>query len=161
MIDEDEDDESTMNQSHSGSNNPSTPISSIIVTNDDLTEQGYPTINIQGSDNISTNNNHHHPVNGYFSPSSPIPMSTGSLSKRHSYHDGSFYGRRDFENKHDREEAEYVASSSYDHSPRRYFSAHSTPLDNVITRIRSLSGIYTDVSDTEHEDDDIDSDDDS
>ncbi|CAO3630671.1 unnamed protein product [Cunninghamella blakesleeana] len=165
MVDDQVDDESTMNQSRPGSHHLSRPNSSVVAINDDFIEQGYPSINIYGSENININNNNdnmsHHLMNGYFSPSSPIPMATGSLSKRHSYHDGSFYGRRDFENKHDREEAEFVASTSFDHSPRRYFSAHSTPLDNVMTHIRSISGAYTDVSDTEHEDDEIDSDDDS
>ncbi|KAI9306839.1 EXS family-domain-containing protein [Cunninghamella echinulata] len=170
MFEDDDDDEATMNQSQeSRRSSQHRPNSSVIHNDDsdhDLIEQGYPIVtnnNNNNNNNINSHNNMNinQPImNNYLPPSSPIPMSntSKSLSKRHSYHDGSFYGRRDFENKHDREETEYVTSASYHDPPRRYFSTHSTPLDHVLTRIRSLSGNYTDVSDTEHEDD-LDSDD--
>ncbi|CAO3597054.1 unnamed protein product [Absidia cylindrospora] len=101
-------------------------------------------------------------------PSSPIPTSTSYLhrplsnSLRHSYHDaaGSFYGKRDFENKHDGEDtADFLQTQHHRHS--QHLSAQSSPLDHVLTHIRSLGASADfDVSDTEHEDDDLDSDDD-
>ncbi|KAI8096292.1 EXS family-domain-containing protein [Halteromyces radiatus] len=92
-------------------------------------------------------------------PPSPIPVNTSRASSmRHSYQGGSFYGKRDFENKHDREENDFLSTPNSHQS--RHISAQSSPLDQVLTRIRSLTTSHnSDVSDTEHEDD-LDSDDD-
>ncbi|KAI8334962.1 EXS family-domain-containing protein [Chlamydoabsidia padenii] len=76
-------------------------------------------------------------------------------SSRLSYHDGSFYGKRDFENKHEREDTDFLRTSSL--SRRDSYHLSAPPLLN---RIRSLGDPSGDVSDTDHdEDDDYDSDD--
>lgn len=75
-----------------------------------------------------------------------------SQTARESIYSGSFYGRRDFENRHDHEEVSKEASSMQPQS--------ASVLGNVLTRIRSFgAAVGSDVSDTER--DDIDDDDDS
>lgn len=66
---------------------------------------------------------------------------------------GSFYGRRDFENKHD-DTADMVVGSVNTNKLRRKTST----LDNVLTRIKSMRN--SDHSESENDDDDDDDDDD-
>ncbi|KAG0172174.1 hypothetical protein DFQ29_008490 [Apophysomyces sp. BC1021] len=71
----------------------------------------------------------------------PIMISRQPSVTHDSFH-GSFYGRRDFENKHDKKEEREVSGS------QRQPSA----MENVLTRIRSMNGDVDGASDTEHED---------
>ncbi|KAF7730382.1 Xenotropic and polytropic retrovirus receptor 1 [Apophysomyces ossiformis] len=72
----------------------------------------------------------------------PIMISRQPSVAQDSFH-GSFYGRRDFENKHDKDANREIPGS------QRQPSA----METVLTRIRSMSGDLGDgASDTEHED---------
>ena len=112
-------------------------------------------------------------MNGRTTPSSPIPIGdplpspgfdaaswmapiTRQQSTRHSQATpdstyGSFYGRRDFENRHDREESTKEMGS---------VPQPASTIGNVLTRIRSLGagGHVSDNSDTDREDNDEDDD---
>lgn len=64
---------------------------------------------------------------------------------------GSFYGRRDFENKQDQEPDMVVGSFSASHR----LSRRPSTMENVLTKIRSLrNSIHSDDSDNEEEEDD-------
>lgn len=67
-------------------------------------------------------------------------------------YNGSFYGRRDFESRRDRDETSKEAAS---------MSQPITTFENVLTRIRSFgtAGVESDGSDTERDDDDDDDED--
>ncbi|CDS05005.1 hypothetical protein LRAMOSA07535 [Lichtheimia ramosa] len=111
-------------------------------------------------------------VNGRATPPTPIPIRVESPAanvepswvvptmtpSRHassygyeSPYNGSFYGRRDFESRRDRDETSKEAAS---------MSQPITTFENVLTRIRSFgtAGVESDGSDTEREDDDDDED---
>jgi hypothetical protein len=64
-----------------------------------------------------------------------------------SVHRGSFYGRRDFENKHD-DTADIIGSVNTNKLGRR-----ASTLDNVLTRIKSLrNSIHSDESENDEDD---------
>lgn len=91
------------------------------------------------SNKISRQNTHHSNTSVIM-----IPMSRHHTAE--SVHRGSFYGRRDFENKHD-DSAEIVGSSNLGRKPSK--------LDNVLTKIKSMRGsMNSDESEVDDDDDD-------
>ncbi|KAI8081205.1 EXS family-domain-containing protein [Thamnidium elegans] len=85
-----------------------------------------------------------------FNINSITNMDRNSVS-HDSVHRGSFYGRRDFENKHD-DTADIIGSVNTNKLGRR-----TSTLDNVLTRIKSLrNSIHSDESENDDDDDDDD-----
>ena len=90
-----------------------------------------------------------------------------SLAGRDSIYGGSFYGRRDFESRHDREESAKDATSATTNGGPGGGGGQSQPtastIGNVLTRIRSIGALGNredDESDTDREEDDDDDDED-
>ncbi|KAI9273221.1 hypothetical protein EDC94DRAFT_511105 [Helicostylum pulchrum] len=83
-----------------------------------------------------------------FNINSITNMDRNSVS-HDSVHRGSFYGRRDFENKHD-DTADIIGSVNTNKLGRG-----TSTLDNVLTRIKSLrNSIHSDESENDDDDDD-------
>lgn len=90
-------------------------------------------------------------------PVSRHPSARQSIGPTESVHRGSFYGRRDFENKHDDTSEIGVGSVSNNKLCRK-----PSTLDNVLTRIKSMKNSdHSDESEAEYYDyyDDDDDDD--
>ncbi|KAI8147935.1 EXS family-domain-containing protein [Fennellomyces sp. T-0311] len=129
----------------------------------------------EGSIQLPPNADDSHYMNGRTTPPTPIPIGdplpspgfdasswmtpiTRQQSTRHSQAAqdstyGSFYGRRDFENRHDHEESAKEMGS---------LPQPASTIGNVLTRIRSLGagGHVSDNSDTDRDDNDDDDEDD-
>lgn len=87
-----------------------------------------------------------------FNINSITNMDRNSIS-HDSVHRGSFYGRRDFENKHD-DTTDIIGSVNTSKLGRG-----TSTLDNVLTRIKSLrNSIHSDESENDDDDDDDDDD---
>lgn len=82
----------------------------------------------------------------------PVSRHNSRYSHRDSIYSGSFYGRRDFENRHEHADENKEAKS---------LQQPVSTIENVLTHIRSNFGTAgSDGSDSEHDDNDDDDDDD-
>lgn len=109
------------------------------------------------SNKLTKQESHHNSfVPAIMIPVSRHPSARQSIGPTESVHRGSFYGRRDFENKHD--DTSDIAVGSVNNSK---LCRKPSTLDNVLTRIKSMKNSdQSDESEAEFYDDYDDDDDD-